>query len=942
MTEPDRAPTPTDEPSSRRSPSLRSPSSRPSASPLVGRDRECQMLDDLVQSVADGLSGSLVILGEPGVGKTRLLDHLSSSGIRTVRIVGIESEFSIGFAALHRLLLPLQEHFADVPARQRTALLTTFGVLEEPPPPKFLLGLAALGVLAAAAESDPLICVVDDAQWLDRESLDVLSFAARRVYADSLGFVFAAREGHDLVRALDGLPTHHVRGLDRDGSYALLDSARPGPVSSLVAARIVAETGGNPLAMRELLTQLTSEQLAGRLPLPQQLPTGRGLNAHFLRQLEVLPPETRSLLVLASAMSTDDPSTLWRAAALLGLPDDAADAAHALDVLTIGETVAFRHPLIRSAVYHAADPRQRRLAHSIMATIAEMDDHADVAAWHRAAATSAPDEDVAADLERSADRAERRGGQLAQARFLARAAELSPGPYERSDRMFRAAEAYLAAGDGILAEALLDKAGPWLDAAGRHVDVQRLRALIAMFHHRYRDAWTTLLDAIDHADRGDEELIRGMLFNALRAALAGREGIDRLTAQEIARTILDYVRDKHPPTSARDLLLEGLATRFAVGYTEALPLLRSSVRALFIDDDEPPDAHSPPVAGWFAGDEIWDDDGRRGLFERGIDQGRRHGVLDVLQVSLGGRCVSQCWAGEMRAAEQSAFEAAEITALMGLPGAAGLGPMIQLRAWQGREKECRDNAHAGAAWGRQWGSLYMELAAWSGLTVLEIGLGNYAEALASALEIYERDNLGYGSTILPDVVEAAARVGQLATAEAALVRLETRAIASGTPWALGVLARSRALVAPVADAERLYLEAIESLLSTSLRVEVARAHLVYGQWLRRQRRRRDAQVQLSAAYQLFDSMGAEAFAARAGSELLAAGLKPIEFTPEGRVDPGLTPQEAQVARLAATGATNSEIAVHMFLTTSTVEYHLSKIFKKLDITSRRQLASVIH
>ena len=909
---------------------------------LVGREYECQLLDEFVESVTTGLSGVLVLLGEPGVGKTRLLEHLASSPVRAVRVVGIESEFSIAFAALHRLLLPFQEHFADVPSPQHNALLRTFGALDGAPPPTFLLALAALGVLASAAKSKPLVCILDDAQWLDQESLDVMSFVARRVYADGVGIVFVGRERYEALETLRELPTHHVLGLDREASYSLLDSARVGPLSSLVAARVVAETEGNPLAMLEILNQLTSEQLTGRLPLPEQLPTGGGLNAHFLRQLEALSPATRLFLVLASAMSTDDPATLWRAAVQLGLPEDAADGAHDLDVLRISESVTFRHPLIRSAVYHAAEPRQRRLAHSVLATIAEMDSNADLAAWHRAAATSAPDEDVASDLERSAERAERRGGQLAQGRFLVRAAELSPGPQERSDRMFRASEAYLAAGDGVLAEALLDRAAPWLDADGRHVDVQRMRALVAMFHHRYRDAWTMLLDAIKSADTGDDELIRSMLFNALRAALAGRESIDRITADEIAHTILDYVRDKRPPVSARDLLLEGLATRFAVGYVEALPLLRDSVQTLFVDEAEPPDAHSSPVAGWFSGDEIWDDEGRRALFDRGVDRGRQHGVLDVLQVSLSGRCVSQCWAGQMKAAEQSAFEAAEITALMGLPPAAGLAPVIQLTAWQGRENECRENAHAAATWGQQSGSLYLELASWSGLTVLEIGLGNYSEALRLALEIFERDNLGYGSTILPEVVEAAARVGQATTAEAALTRLTARATASGTPWALGVLARSRAIVAPRSDAERLYLDSIDSLSSTSLRVEVARSHLLYGQWLRRQKRRRDAQVQLSTAYQLFESMGVGAFAARAGSELLAAGLKPMELTLDGKVDPGLTPQESHVARLAATGATNSEIAVQMFLTTSTVEYHLSKIFRKLGITSRRQLAKVMH
>lgn len=916
------------------------PRSAPSS--LIGRERECKELDELVEAVTTGLSGSLVFLGEPGVGKTHLLGHLAASSAGIFRVVGIESEFSISFAALHRLLLPFRDQFAALPGPQHTALMTTFGALDGTPPPRFMLGLAALSVLAAAAKNDPLICVIDDAQWLDQESLEVLSFVARRVYADSLGFVFAGREHYDALQVLRGLPTHHVLGLDRGASQSLLNSVRPGAVSSLVAARIIAETDGNPLAMLELLNQLTSEQLAGRLPLPQQLPTGRGLNAHFLRQLEGLGSETRSLLVLASAMTTDDPPTLWRAAALLGLPESAADGAHELDVMTIGETVMFRHPLIRSTVYHGAEPRQRRLAHSVMATIAEIDSNADLAAWHRAAATSAPDEDVAANLERSAERAERRGGQLAQARFLARAAELSPGPEERSDRTFAAAEAYLAAGDGILAEALLDKVAPWLEAAGRVVEVQRMRALLAMFHHRYRDAWTILLEAVDGSDPGDEDLIRGMLFEALRAALGAGDSTDRVTAHEIARTVLNYLRDKQPSASARDLMLEGIATRLTLGYSQALPLLRESVRNLFANEGEPLDAHSPPVAGWFAADEIWDDEGRRALFDRGVEGGRRHGVLNVLQVALAGRCITQCLAGEMAAAEQSCFEAAEITDLMGIPRPAGLGPVIQMRAWQGREKECREHAQDAATWGKQWGSLYMEMFAWSGLTILEMGLGNYTDALGCALRVYDQDTLGFGSTILPEVVEASVRVGQRDTAKTALGRLEERAEASATPWGLGMLARSRAVVAQTAAAEQFYLKSIELLSRTSLRVEVARTHLLYGQWLRRQRRRRDAQVHLSNAYRSFDTMGIRAFASRAGSELVATGLNPVQIKHRGPTDPGLTPQETQVVRLAADGATNSEIAVQMFLSSSTVEYHLSKVFKKLNITSRRQLGRFVH
>ncbi|MCS5717800.1 AAA family ATPase [Herbiconiux sp. CPCC 205763] len=906
--------------------------------PFVGRVAECRVLDELTDLVTRGYSGSVVFLGEPGVGKTRLLQHLDthSSRIRVTRLVGIESELRLGFAGLHRLLAPLHDDFARLPAPQRDALLTTFGVLDHNPPPRFLIGLAALGLLAREAERTPLVCVIDDAQWLDQESLDVLGFVARRAYADALGFVFAGRENQDSLGALSGLPTRHLAGLDHDASSLLISTARCAAPSPLVAARIVAETDGNPLAMLELVDRLTSDQLAGRLPLPPQLPAGGGLNAHFLRQWETLPVETRSLLLLASAMSTDDVSVFWGAAALLGLPGEAVDAAEQLDLLSLSDTVAFRHPLIRSAVYAAAEPQQRRLAHTALATIAEHDGDPDLAAWHRAAATTAPDEEVAADLERSAERAERRGGQVAQARFLGRAADLSPAARDRSLRLFASARAYLASGDGILAEALLDRAAPALDADGRHVDVERLRASIAVFFSRHKDVPAILLGAVASLDPDDHATARDMLFDALQAALVARDHTVGMTPTDIARATLAHPFPTGPAASGRDLLLHGLATRLAIGYEPAVPLLQRSVRALFADERVGVGALSTIILGWFAADDVWDDEGRAAMFERALAVAREHGVLGALRVILAGRCVGQCWTGAIDDAEQSYFEAAEISALIGVPPPATTGVLLEVRAWQGRERESREMAESTASWGRQQGAEILEVFSWFGLTVLEMGLGNYGEALTSAREIYDRDPPGFGNRILPELVEAAARTGQVEMAEAALRRLSDRARASGTPWAMGMLARSTAILADDSEAAALFEEAIDRLLPTSVRTELARSHLLYGEWLRRRRRRSDAQVHLSTAWQMFEAMGATAFAGRARNELLAAGQRPIAAV-DGRADFGLTAQEAQVARLASGGATNAEIAARMFLTTSTVEYHLGKVFRKLSITSRRQL-----
>ncbi len=550
---------------------------------FVGRTEEQHALDAVVEAVSAARSASLVVLGEPGVGKTRFLGLIdeASENVRIERLVGMESEIRIGFAALHRLLLPYFDGIPNLPGPQRDALLTTFGMIDDAPASLLVVGLGALNLLAGAARDHPLICIVDDAQWLDQESLGVLGFVARRLYADGIGFVFAAREHYPSLKALSGLPTIHLDGLPREEAVSLLDTARTDELSSLVAARIVADTGGNPLAMLEVLGQLTAGQRAGRLPLPLLLPVGRGLNTHFLRQVEVLPAATRSLLVLASAMSDNDVSALWRAATLLELDIHTIDEAVKADLLVVGERVDFRHPLIRSAVYSSAAPELRRASHSALASVAESDGDPDRAAWHRAAAIIAPDENVAAELERSADRAERRGGQVAQALFLGRAAELSPGTAARNQRLLGAAQAYLSAGDGILAEALLDRAAPWLDADGRHVAVQRLRAAIAVFFSRHKDAPAILLEAVKETDPLDTSLIRAMLFDALQAALVARSYTVGVSPTDIAHIAVAVARPPGHPATANDLLLDGFATRLAVGYEAAVPLLRDAVAGLF-------------------------------------------------------------------------------------------------------------------------------------------------------------------------------------------------------------------------------------------------------------------------------------------------------------------------------------------------------------------------
>ncbi len=918
-----------------------SPAARTEPGALVGRAADCRALESMVQAVSRGLSRSMVIVGEPGIGKTSLLQYAArtAGGLRAVSIAGVESELRLGFAAVHRMLVPYLDRIGTLPAPQRDALRSAFGLAAGPPADRFLVGLGALTLFAEVAAEQPLIWLVDDAQWLDRESLEVLGFVGRRLYADSIGLLFGAREPSPGLMALDGLPARHLGGLEPAAARALLATTVSGPLNARVAARIITETGGNPLALLEVAGLLRPDQLAGRSPLPQWLPVGRRMQGHFLRQVKMLPADTGSLLLLASAASNGDPAALWRAAARLGLGPDAAEPAVAQDIVSLEPRVAFRHPLIRSAVYEGARPGDRRKIHDALASIAERDGYPDQAAWHRAAAAVVPDADVAADLERSAARAERRGGYVAQAAFLARAAELTPGAGDRAVRLFAAAQAHLVAGDGPLAEASLDQAAPRLDEAGMHVAAQRLRASIAVFFSRHKDAPALLLGTVGAVDPPDGPLIRELLFEAMQAALVARQYTSGTTPVDVAKAALQAPRDPALPPTVTDLLLDGFATRTAVGYAPAVPWLRSAVAALSVAEKTAQVGIPATILGWFAADDLWDDQGRQVALERAEAIQRRHGALGALRITLAGLTTGEAWAGRPGEAEARYLEAAEISSLIGVPAPATTGVLLELRAWQGREQESRALAEMTAQWGQDRGAAILEVFALMGLTILELGLGRYAEALSWGVRIYDDDPPGFGNRILPEIVEAAARSGEHRAARAALGRLTDRATASGTPWALGMLARSRALLAHKSDAENFYRQSLAHLSDTSVRTELARAHLLYGEWLRRQKRRRDARSQLRTACDMFDAMGASAFASRTRGELLAAGDHPHQ--PAERPGPDLTPQEAQVARLAAAGATNAEIATHLFVTASTVEYHLSKVFRKLGITSRRQLAMAL-
>jgi DNA-binding CsgD family transcriptional regulator len=911
--------------------------------PLRGRRQECQVLDRLLEDVRSGAGRVLVLRGEAGVGKSALLDHLRgrASGCRLARVAGVESEMELAFAGLHQLCAPMLDRLERLPVVQRDALQAAFGMTDDGPPDRFLVGLAVLSLLADAAEQRPVVCLVDDAQWLDRVSAQTLSFVARRLLAERAALVFAVREPSE-DDELVGLPELVVTGLGHGDAHALLETAITGRLDARVHDRIIAETRGNPLALLELPRDLTAAELAGGFALPDAQPLAGRIEQSFVRRLTGLPAETRRLLLVAAAEPIGDVSLLWRAADGLGIAADAAAPAESADLIELRARVRFRHPLVRSAAYRGATSSDRREAHRALAEATDPDTDPDRRAWHRAHAAAGPDEVVAHELERSADRARSRGGVAAAAAFLARAVELTPGPGRRGARALAAAQAKFDAGAPDAALALLTTAelGPLDDL--QRARLERLRAQIAFARTRGRDARQLLLAAARRLEPLDAPLARETYLEALRAAIfAGR-----LDDGDGVQDTVEAMREAPPPPRsprAIDLLLDGLATRFSHGYAAGVGPLRRALasfgRAARPDGDD--DMRwlwlACPVAPEPLAPDLWDDDTWHDLASRAVGLARDSGALNVLPTALTYRAVVHVHAGEFGTASDLIEEADAITR------ATGSTPVVYtsllLAAYRGREPAASDLIAIGIRDASARGEGRAVGLADHATAVLRNGLGSYEEALAAARRSCEHDDLGFYGWSLAELVEAGVRSGEHEVAADALHRLEERTGACGTDWARGIEARSRALLADDDRAEPLYREAIEHLGRTRMVVHLARAHLVYGEWLRREHRRVDARTQLRSAHESFSRMGAAAFAERARRELLATGETVRGRSPEARDQ--LTAQEAQIARLAADRHTNPEIGAQLFISPRTVEYHLRKVFMKLDISSRRELLGAL-
>jgi DNA-binding CsgD family transcriptional regulator len=903
---------------------------------LLGRESERAVLDRLVVVAQDGHGGAIVVLGEPGIGKTAVIEQAitAAEGFQVFQTAGHEGEMELPFAALQQLCAPQLDRLPRLPEPQRHALNVVLGMTTGDPPDRLLVAQALLTLLSESAAERPMLCVVDDAQWLDRTSAQALAFVARRLANEAVAFVFGARELTDDLR---GLPELMLEGLGDRDARTLFGSVFPYRLDRPVLDRIVVETHGNPLALLELPRGLSPAQLAGGFGLPVSVPLAGRIEESFRRRLAGLPTPTRRLLLVAAAEPTGDAALVWRAAGLLGIADSAAEAAEAEGLVDLTAGVVFRHPLVRSAVYRAARAQERRQAHQALAEATDPAADPDRRAWHRAQATSRPDEEVAAELELSAGRAQARGGFAAAAAFMERSTELTADMAQRARRALVAAEAKRQAGavDAALRLAHTAERGPLDDFQRAQLDV--LRAQISFASDRGSEAPLLLLKAARRLERLDVRRSREIYLDALTAAISAGRQARETNADAIARAA---IASRLPAGSQRasELLLDGMALVVTDGYASGTPVIKEALNAFRA---EGLGIEERLRWSWLAGRAaafIWDYDSWEVLTARQIQAAREAGALTVLPLSLGTRAALHLFAGKL------ALAASWVEQVEAVAEAIGNRPApysaLTVAAFRGREVDARQLIDASTKdFAARGDGLGLTIALWA-TAVLNNALAKYEDAYAAAKEALEDPYAVWFSPLATiELVEAASRTGKAAAAKPELERLAQGTLASGTDWAGAVEARCRALLSHGEAAEKLYREAIERLTPTELGFDLARTRLLYGEWLRRERRSREARQQLAAAHRLFGEFGMEAFAERARVERRATGERARRRTIETQGD--LTPQEAHISQLVAQGATNPEIAAQLFISPATVEYHLKKVFRKLDVKSRTQLTKLV-
>lgn len=910
---------------------------------LVGREEELRALDDLLDAVRGGESRALVIQGEPGVGKTALLDYLSeqATGCRVIVVTGVEAEMELPFAALHQVCAPMLDRLALLPVPQSQALEVTFGISEGPAPERLLLGLAVLSLLSEVAAEQPLLCLVDDAQWLDRASAQTVAMVARRLGKEAVGVVISTRvTGIDLT----GIPELVLKGLTEKDARSLLVSGIVGPVDERVLDQFLAESRGNPLALLELPRELATGTTAGGFTPPGTDALTGGIEQSFRRRVELLPAATQRLLLLAAADPLGDPLLLWRAAERLGIDPASEGPAVADGLATFGTRVRFRHPLVRSAVYLSARPEARREAHAALAEVTDAAIDPERRAWHRAQAAAGPDENVAAELERYADRARSRGGLAAAGAFLERAAALSPDRAKRAARALAASQAMVQAGaysSGIDLIAVADS-GPLEEAERARLDL--VRAQLAFATNRGSDAPALLIKAAQRLAPFDDDLARATYLDAFMAAsMAARFAGRDANMAAVARAAASAPPARHTPGPA-DHLLDGLAANFNQGYAAGLTTIREALTATRAAIPRQHELRWLTLA-FRAAMHVWEFDSALELSARSVQLARDVGALTDLALSINDHGILLLLSGEPSAAAvavEEAYATADALHSAGLLTDFLPYGAMAIAAWRGEKTEAtnliaaamRNTASKGegsSIAGAQWAQ-----------AVLSNGFGDHRTALVAAQEaLGEPDQLtlGLSNWALVELVEAAAKTEMREVAEGVLQQLREMAEATETDWVLGVEARAQALFSRDDSGERLYRESIDRLCATKIKAELARTHLLFGEWLRRQRHVTEARRELHLALEMLEMIGMEAFAERARRELRASGetARKREVTTRG----DLTPQEAQVAKLAREGMSNPEIAARLYISARTVQYHLGKVFSKLGITSRSQLDRVI-
>ncbi|GAA4930684.1 LuxR family transcriptional regulator [Streptomonospora halophila] len=882
----------------------------PPSPALVGRREETARLDTMLDAADRGAGGVLVLRGDPGIGKSALLDHAvhtASTGFRLIRASGSEFESELPFAALHQLCVSVLGHLDELEEPYRNALRVAFGLAGGAPDPS-RVGLAALGLLGAAAKERPLLCVVDDAHWLDTASARALVFLARRIAAEPIAMVVATR-GEGSARALDELPELAVGGLSDADSRALLAAGKAGTLDERVRERILAEARGNPLALIEL-------PKAGGFALPTPSPVANRIEASFQARLAGLSAQTRLLLTLASADPTGDPALLWTAARRSDIDVPAASgAAEASDLVRFDTRARFCHPLARSAVYRAADPEWRRAAHLALADAVDPVAAPDRRAWHRAQAAGGPDEQVAAELESSAARAQSRGGVAAAAAFLERAAALSRDPGKQTERALAAARAAVEAGEPDSAADLLAGIGTEALDDLQHASADLLRGQIALVSGADGAASGPefILRAARRLAEVDPERSRACYVSALETGLV----VSR--ADGVMERVLDAARSAPPALRPPDLL-DALVLLSTEGHHASVPALRR-----VLTGGDAGWSRVPALATMVAG-ELWDLDLHASIVEWLVRTGQDTGSPLTVRLGLSQAAMSAVLTGDFgRAMGAIAEEEAIADALGDVPQ---LYPRVQLAAMRGRRREALDLFADAARRGIGQLAANTDGAA----AVLYNGLGDYPAALDAARRAVAGGELFRAGFALPELVEAAVRCGEASVAESALASLTERTTPSGTDVALGVAAGARALVRGTEDD---YRESVEHLARSPLAPDLARAHLRFGEWLRRAGRRRDAREHLRTAHERLSRIGMEAFARRAATELRATG-EVVAGRSEHAYD-RLTMQEMHIARHVAAGATTKEVAARLFLSPRTIDAHLRSIFRKLGITSRRQL-----